>query len=126
MEILQILNEKLLAASTQSGLELFYGIVNAIKESTNSCACSLWVINNNKTDGNDGCKYASLLVREMEQGLIYPTNNSEDYSHNLDDCFIQYVLSKTSIGDNMYYECPISECKKHKSIEALRELKIQQ
>jgi signal transduction histidine kinase len=118
-----ILNEQLLNASTMKGQELFDGIVTAIQKATDCQMCSLWSINNNNTNG--GFKSTSLIVRKLKNNIEYPTHKTEDFVHDLiGDCFINYVLMKTTETQLPYYLCDINDCKDHRSKEALEQLKL--
>ena len=89
-DLMHSLNEKMLSASTKKGQELLYSMVNAIQEATNCRMCTLWSINTNNTNG-DEFQSASLIVRKLENGIEYPSNNKEDFVHDLGECFIKYV-----------------------------------
>jgi len=125
--------ELLGVASTKQGPELFVEAVKAIQETSNSSMCSLWRINNNSTHEPREYKSASLVARELENGLKYPSkNNEEDYVHALDDSLIQCVLSQLQDTSLLYYLCNITNCTKFgvkscqkiKSKETLEQLNL--
>jgi len=123
--MINTLNKRLLDASLRKAEWLFDSVVDAIRETTNCRMCSLWSINENSTNGETQ-KSTSLIVRKLEESIKYPTECKDDYAHSLDNCFINYVLSKTEPKNLPYYACPTSECETYyRSKESLEELEIE-
>ncbi|MDR1340282.1 MAG: HAMP domain-containing histidine kinase [Prevotellaceae bacterium] len=121
-ELIYTLNGELLNASTWKGQELFDCVVNAIQETTNCRMCSLWSINYN-TGNRTISRSASLIVRKLEKGQIYPGKNREDFVNDLKDaCLIKDVLQKTEKTRQPYHCFDIQECENHKSKESIDKL----
>lgn len=107
------LRAELLKTSKKTGQSLFDSLVKVILETTDCSMCSLWGINDNNT--NEGFQSASLIARNLKNGLNYKFNNEEDYVHSLSECFIIEVLNVTSKTKKPYYLCPKTACLNHKS-----------
>jgi len=122
-DLIHSLNEKMLKASTKKGQELFYSMVNAIQEATNCRMCTLWSINTNNTNSHE-FQSTSLIVKKLENDIEYPSDNREDFVHDLEGCFIKHVLEETKKTEKPYYSCDITGCKNHRSIDLLNKLNL--
>lgn len=114
------LRKSLLNLSKMNDHDLFDSLVKVILNTTGCSVCSLWGINNNNTNG--GFQSASLIARELKEGLLYDFIREEDYVHDLKECFIKDVLNATMLTLNSYYICSKSDCLHHKSPECIKTL----
>lgn len=115
------LRDALLKASAERGDKLIETIVDAILEVSGCTVCSLWSINNNNTQ--TGFQSTSLWVRRLKSGVSAEFNNEEDYVHDLEKCFITYVLSEMINREEKYHYCTIEECRKYyRSLSVIEKL----
>lgn len=127
--LLHKLQGKLLDASTLNGEDLILETINRIHSLAECDMCTLWSINHNNTlsDSETGSfDSASLVVRLLKKGIIYPSYNRVDFSHPLPGSFTEKVFEKTKMDKVSYFHHSINDdilfC--HKSRETLLEMGI--
>jgi sensory box histidine kinase len=116
------LNNALLQASKNSGDLLIKAIIRAIKDTMMCQMCTLWGINHNNTVRD--FRSASLIIRDLADGFYYPYHNDEDYVHELNNCFIEDVLTTIHNKRHIYCIYTLNECVKHLSYKALKEMDL--